>query len=231
VGHARAAPLAPHTMVVREHEPIPMTASPGRRDVQRNSAYFLGAAGTAFGVLGGMFSALGILAWLDPAFGHTAPGWFFTLVVIVMLVLSVGGWPALDILTNRRPRAGGAVMAVLGVLLIGLGLVAALRTPWGVAGWFAVVGGALLLPAGYLALAGGGTEPLTWRSLRTPRVRATEARLAPVVRAVLGLSGVIGLGVLVLAAIDGRDWLTLGILGGVGLFGLGWLALAHRRRR
>jgi hypothetical protein len=218
-------------MIVREHEPIPMTTSPGRRDVQQNAAYFLGAAGTAFGVLGGTFSALGIVAWLDPAFGRTAPDWFFTLVIIVMLGLFVGGWPALDILTNRRPRVGGAVMAALGALLMGLGLVTALQTPWGIAGWFAVLGGVLLLPAGCLALAGGGTEPLTWRSLRTPRVRAAEARLGPAVRAVLGLSSVISLVVLALAAIDGRDWLTLGILAGVSLFGLAWLVLANWRRR
>ena len=120
-------------------------------------------------------------------------------------------------------------MAVLGVMLIGLGLVAALQTLWGLAGWFAILGGVLLLPAGYLALVGGGTEPLTWRSLRTPHVRATEARLNPIVRAVLRLSSVISLMVLVLAAIDGRDWLTLGTLTGVGLFGLGWLVLANRR--
>lgn len=217
-----------------------MTTSPGRRDVQRNSAYFLGAAGTALGVLGGIFSALGIVVWLGPAFGQTAPDWFFALVVIVMLVSIIGGWPALDVLTNWRPRLGGTVMAVLGVLLIGLGLVAALQTPWGFAGWLAVVGGVLLLPAGYLALVGGGTEPLTWRSLRTPRVRAAEARLNPIVETVfgvasivslvaLGVSGVGSLVMLVSGAVDGNVWLTLGILAGIGLPGLGWLVLAKRR--
>ena len=153
-----------------------MTASPGKRDVQRNTAYFLGAAGVAAGVFGGFFAALGIAVWLAPESAKNAPDWLIGLALILMIVLMGGGWPMLDILVNRRPDVGGAVMAALAALFVVVGLVAALRTPVGWIGWFAVLGGVLLLPASYLALAGGGTEPLTWRSLRTPTARTSCAR-------------------------------------------------------
>lgn len=208
-----------------------MTASPRRRDVQRNTAFFLGAFGTTLGAIGGIFSALGIVAWLDPDFVQTAPDWLFALVVILMLVLVVGAWPALDWLVNRRPGVGGPVLAALGGVLIAVGLVAVLWTAWGLTGWLAVAGGAILLPAGYLALVGGGTEPLIWRSLRTERVAAIEDRLDSVVSIVFGLVIVVWLILLILDAIGGSyDWLTLGVLAGVA-FVLGWLLLSRRRRR
>jgi hypothetical protein len=207
-----------------------MAGSPARRDVQRNAAFFLGAFGTALGVLGGVLSALGIMAWLLPDFAQTAPDWFFMLVVVGLMVLFVGAWPALDWLVNRRPVVGGPVLAVLGLLLIGIGVVAVLWTAWGLTGWLAMAGGVTLLPAGYLALVGGGTEPLTWRSLRTERVQAVEARLDPIVGAIFGVVGVVSLSLLILAAIDGRDWITLGILAVVGTVGCGWLLFRRRRR-
>src|SRR4051794_25314121 len=135
-----------------------------QRDTERNTAFFLGAFGTALGVLGGGLSLLGIVAWLVPGFAQTAPDWFFLLVVVGLMVLMVGTWPALDWLVNRRVGVGGLAIAAFGVAVITLGLAAALWTPWGPAGWLAAAGGLSLLPAAYLALVGGGTEPLTWRA-------------------------------------------------------------------
>ena len=43
--------------------------------------------------------------------------------------------------------------------------------------WFAVAGGLLLLLGGLLARAGGGTDPLTWETLRPPRIVMIEGRL------------------------------------------------------
>jgi len=147
-----------------------------RRDVQRNTAFFLGAFGTALGVLGGVLSGLGIVAWLWPEFANTAPDWFFMPVVVGMMVLSVVAWPALDWLVNHRPVIGGPVVAISGLLVIAIGAVAVLWTAWGLTGWLAMAGGLLVLPAAYLALVGGGTEPLTWRSLHD---RSHPARVDP----------------------------------------------------
>lgn len=174
-------------------------------------------------------SALGIVAWLLPDFAQTAPDWFFVLVVVGLLVLIVGAWPALDWLVNHRPGVGGPVLALVGLVLLAIGVVAIVWTPWGLTGWLAVAGGVSLLPAGYLALVGGGTEPLTWRSLRTERVRAVEARLDPLVGLVFAVVTVVCLGLLIFGAIGGRDWLTLGILAVVGLVGGGWLLFRRRR--
>jgi len=146
-----------------------------------------------------------------------------------LLALIVGAWPALDWLVNSRPAIGGPVLALLGLALIGIGLTAALWTAWGVTGWLAVAGGAILLPAGYLALAGGGTDPLTWRSLRTERVRAVEARLDPLVTAIVSAAGLVGLGLLIFAAVAGGDLVTLGALAVAGLAVGGWLLVRRRR--
>lgn len=135
------------------------------RDLERNTAFFLGAFGAVLGVFGAGMSMLGIVAWLLPGFARTAPDWFFMLVVVGLLGLVVGVWPALDWLANHHVRIGGLAMAVLGLAVIAVGLAAALWTPWGPTGWMAVAGGLTLLPAAYLALVGRGTEPLTWRSL------------------------------------------------------------------
>jgi hypothetical protein len=136
-----------------------------QRDTERNTAFFLGAFGTALGVLGGGLSLLGIVTWLWPDFAQTAPDWFFFLVVVGLMVLMVGAWPALDWLVNHCPVIGGPVVAISGLLLIAIGAVAVLWTAWGPTGWLAIAGGLILLPAAYLALVGGGTEPLTWRAL------------------------------------------------------------------
>jgi hypothetical protein len=147
-----------------------------RRDMQRNAAFFLGAFGTALGVLGGVLSGLGIIAWLWPDFARTAPNWFFVLVVVGMLVLIVGAWPALDWLVNHYPVIGGPVVAISGLLLIAIGAVAVLWTAWGPTGWMSMAGGLIVLTAAYLALVGGGTEPLTWHSLHH---RSHPARVDP----------------------------------------------------
>jgi hypothetical protein len=200
------------------------------RDVQRNAAFFLGAFGTALGMLGGVMSALGVAAWLAPDFMQTAPDWFFALVIVGLLVLVIGAWPALDLLANRRPDLGGPVMALLGLGCIVLGGVAAFATPWGLTGWLSIAGGTILMIAAYLATIGGGTEPLTWRSLRTERVLAIERRLNPAVGAVVGVVSISSLILLVIAAIDGSTWQTFSIPVLLGVFGLGWL-LANRRGR
>jgi len=154
-----------------------------QRDVQRNAAFFLGAFGTALGLLGGVLSGLGIVAWLWPDFAQTAPEWFFLLVVVGLMILSVGAWPVLDWLVNHYTVIGGAVVAISGLHLIGIGAVAVLWTAWGLTGWLAIAGGLILLPAAYLALVGGGTEPLTWRSLHhhshPARVDSGEVRRVP----------------------------------------------------
>jgi len=133
-----------------------------QRDTQRNAAFFLGAFGTALGLLGGVLSGLGIVIWLWPDLAQPALIWFF---LVALMILIVGAWPALDWLVNHYPVIGGTVVAISGLLLIAIGAVAVLWTAWGLTGWLAMAGGLLVLPAAYLALVGGGTEPLTWRSL------------------------------------------------------------------
>jgi len=86
-----------------------------------------------------------------------------------------------------------------------------------------------MLPAAQLALAGGGTEPLTWRSLRTARVQTVEAPANIVVGMLFGMVSLGSLVVLVMAAIAGQDWLTLAGLAAMGLGGLAWLALRRFR--
>ena len=193
-----------------------------QRDVQRNSAFFLGAFGTALGVLGGSMAGLGILVWLLPDFAQTAPDWFFALVVIGIIVAIIGAWPALDWLLNSRPTLGGPVLGGLGAVLIAEGLVAIIYTAWGLAGWLAVAGGALLLPAAYLALRGGGTEPLTWGSLRTPGVQRMEARADVLVGVVFGVVGIGSLVVLVVFTYVNGNALPLLGLAAVGLLGVVW---------
>ena len=193
-----------------------------QRDIQRNTAFFLGAFGTALGMLGGGLSALGILAWLVPWFAESAPDGVFALVVIGMLVAIIGAWPALDWLVNRRPTLGGPLLAVLGMCLVAVGLVAVICTNWGLTGWLAIIGGVILLPAAHLARAGGGTEPLTWRSLRTERVQRLEARADLVVSAVIGLVSIGSLIAVVALAAAGGDLLPLLGLVGLGVVGVGW---------
>jgi hypothetical protein len=193
-----------------------------QRDIQRNTAFFLGAFGTALGVLGGGLSALGILAWLVPWFAESAPDGVFALVVIGVLVAIIGAWPALDWLLNRRPTLGGPVLAVLGTCLIAVGLVAVICTNWGFTGWLAIVGGVILLPAARLALAGGGTEPLTWRSPRTGHVRRLEMHAELVVSGVIAVVSVGSTLAVVGLAVAGGDLLPLIGLAGIGVVGIGW---------
>ncbi|MCC7369699.1 MAG: hypothetical protein IT306_14815 [Chloroflexi bacterium] len=199
-------------------------ATERRRDVKRNSAFFLGAFGTALGVLGGAMSLLGILAWLIPDFADRAPDWFFALFVIGLMAAIVGAWPALDWLLNRRPLVGGPVLALFGVLLIAEGLVAVTCTAWDLTGWLALAGGVILLPAAHLAVAGGGTEPLEWRSLRSDAVPRAESRADGLVEALSGLGAVVSLVMTVLFAIVDGHLLTLLGLGAVSLGVLAWLA-------
>lgn len=193
-----------------------------RRDVQRNTAFFLGAFGTALGALGGGLSGLGILSWLLPWFAESGPDWFFALVVIGMLVAIIGAWPALDWLLNSQPSIGGPTLAVLGTLLIAEGLVAVICTSWGFTGWLAIAGGALLLPAAQLAVMGGGTEPLTWRLLRTASVQRVEARAEVIVGVVIGVAGIGSLIAVALIAFASGDVLPLLGLAAVGVSGLVW---------
>jgi len=154
-----------------------------QREMQRNAAFFLGAFGITLGVLGGVLSGLGIVTWLWPDFAQTAPHWFFVLVVVGLMILIVGAWPALDWLVNHYPVIGGPVVAISGLLLIAIGAVAVLWTAWGPTGWMSMAGGLIVLPAAYLVLVGGGTEPLTWRSLHhrshPARVDSGEVRRLP----------------------------------------------------
>jgi hypothetical protein len=199
--------------------------SGGRRDVQRNSAYFLGAAGTAAGVFGGAFSVLEVGATWFPAALQSTPDWLIAVALIVVIVLMGGGWPALDWLVNRRPVLGATTMVTIGLASISVGLAAAFGGPWGLMGWFAAAGGVCLLLSACLVVSGGGTEPLVWRSMRTEQVRVTEARVGAFAQGVIRLVSVASFILLIVAAIDGYDWVTLGILAIVGVAGLGWIAI------
>ncbi|MGE3267560.1 MAG: hypothetical protein AB7P40_02360 [Chloroflexota bacterium] len=201
-----------------------------RRDIQRNAAFFLGAFGVALGAIGGIMSGLGIVAWLSPSFVETAPDWFYGAVVIGLIVLMVVGWPAVDWLLNSRPTLGAPLLALLGMGLILEGLVAVFWTAWGLTGWLAIASGIILLPAASLALSGGGTEPLTWRSLRTRRVLEMEERADLAVSLIIGMVSIGFLVVVLVEGLQGGDWLTLLGLGVAGLSGPGWLAMRHFRR-
>lgn len=203
----------------------------GKRDIQRNSAFFLGAFGTALGALGAYMSGLGLVAHVFRDFAQTAPDWFFALVVVGLIVVVIGAWPALDWLAHRRPDVGGPVLALVGLMYTAIGVAAIRFTDWGLAGWFAVAGGVLLVPAAYLAVVGGGTEPLTWRSLRTPRVQRLEARADRITRVVVGLVTLTGFVIAAVLAAQSGDRLMLVVLIFVGLGGLFWWLLSGSRRR
>ncbi|MCC6174118.1 MAG: hypothetical protein IT305_02340 [Chloroflexi bacterium] len=195
-----------------------------RRDAARSSAFFLGAFGTTLGLLGAPLAGLGIVAARRPDLAGTIPDWVFTVLVVGMLTSIVGAWPVLDWLVNHRPALGGVVLVVLGGLLVGIGALSIRDTAWGVAGWLAVAGGLMLLPAAWLAAVGGGTEPLTWVSLRTTRVRAVEERLDVLVG--WGTSMVVVAGALVGVFTDAVFGLAVAVVAGAAVT---WWALSRGR--
>lgn len=205
-----------------------MAGAARQPDIQRNSAFFLGAFGTTLGVLGGVMAVLGIVAQLFPDFAQTAPDWVFAIPVFGLVIGAIGAWPALDWLVNQHPRAGAPVIATFGLVVMVIGGVAVTATAWDLAGWLALAGGLLLLPAAGLALAGGGTEPLTWRSLRTERVQRAEARLDVLVSVVFAVATLASLGVLAVTVALSLGWPALGLLALAGALALGWQV---RRRR
>jgi hypothetical protein len=148
------------------------------RSMQRNAAFFCGAAGTAMGVFGGAFSALLLARAAFPAAIVAAPDWLIPVWLLLLCVLLIGLWPALDYLLSRRPTAGALAAAGVGVGMQTLGIAALVSgIPADFIAWFTAAGGLLLLMGGLLAHAGGGTEPLTWETLRTPPIVALEGRL------------------------------------------------------
>jgi len=170
----------------------PRIGSGARRDLARNAAFFLGALGMTLGLLGLPLAALGIWATLVPEAAATAPDWIFAAVVILLIVAVVGAWPAVDWLVNRRPLVGAWVMAGTAALMAGIGAASIGWTAWGIAGWAALTGGLLLMLAAWLAALGGGTTPLVWSTLRTPRVRAVEGRLDAALGVLGAIAAVIG---------------------------------------
>ncbi len=164
------------------------TLGPGaRRDLSRNSAFFLGAFGTTLGLLGSTLAGLGIVASLVPGAAQNAPDWVFAVVVILLLVAIVGAWPALDWLANRYPRGGAVFMGGVATAMMAIGGVAVWGTEWDLPGWCALTGGLTLLVGARLAAIGGGTTPLEWASLRTERVRAVESRVDVVASRVIAV--------------------------------------------
>ena len=175
------------------------------------------------GAFGGAFSLLEIVASRFPNAAQDTPDWLIGFCLIATIGVMGFGWTLLDMLAKRRPVLGRTIMVLFALASIVVGLGAAFWGPWGVMGWFAALGGAFLLAAAYLSYVAGGTEPLTWRSLHTERILAAEARIAPVARGIIGLVAVLSFILTIVAAIDGQDWWTLGILALVALLAGSWL--------
>lgn len=199
------------------------TLGPGaRRDLSRNTAFFLGAFGTTLGLLGSTLAGMGIVASLAPEAAQTVPDWVFAVAVIGMLVLIIGAWPALDWLANRYPTGGALFMGGVATAMMAVGGVAVARTEWDLPGWCALSGGLILLVGARLAAIGGGTTPLEWASLRTERVRRVESRLDAVMSRVIAVVSVLGL---VVALIEGAtDAAMLAVAIGAGAV-VWWLAV------
>ena len=194
------------------------TLGPGaRRDLSRNSAFFLGAFGTTLGLLGSFIAGLGIVASLVPGAQNT-PDWVFAVVVILLLVAIVGAWPALDWLVNRHPTGGSVFMGGVATAMMAIGGLAVTATAWDLPGWCALTGGLILLLGARLAAIGGGTTPLEWATLRTERVRAVESHLDVVVSRVIAVVSVLGL---VFALIQGAvDAAIFAVV--VGMAAMAW---------
>jgi hypothetical protein len=148
------------------------------RSLQRNAAFLCGAAGAAMGVFGSSFVALLLARAAFPEAIMAALDWLVPVWLLLLFVLMIGLWPALDYLINRRPTTGALAAAGVGLGMQTLGIAAIVSgTPAPFIAWFAATGGLLLLVGGLLARAGGGTDPLTWETLRPPRIVALEGRL------------------------------------------------------
>ncbi len=193
-------------------------------DLARNAAFFLGAFGCTLGLFGAALGTVALVAHLLPGSATTLPDWVFGVGMVVFLVLIVGLWPALDWLIRRTYRLGAALLAVLGLVVGCIGGAVLMLTNWALAAWLALSAVPLLFAASWLVLRGQGTEPLTWRSLRTPRVTRVELHLE---RYVFLLSCVLAVCWLV------ADWsgsLALGLGIGGGLLAVGGLWLWSVRR-
>jgi hypothetical protein len=199
------------------------TSGPGaRRDLSRNSAFFLGAFGTTLGLLGSALAGLGIVASLAPEAAKNAPDWVFAVVIILLLVAIIGAWPALDWLANRHPTGGALCMGGVATAMMAVGGFAVARTEWDLPGWLALSGGLILLVGARLAAIGGGTTPLEWTSLRTERVRRVESRLDALLSRIIAVMSVLGL---VAALIQGAtDAAMLAVAIGAGAV-VWWLAV------
>jgi hypothetical protein len=148
------------------------------RSSQRNVAFLCGAAGAAMGGFAGSFLVLFLARTALPAAMLAVPDWLFAVWLLVLIGLVLGLWPALDYVLNRRPAAGALLAAGLSVGMQSLGIAALVSgLPLDFLAWFSVTGGLLLAMGGLLAGASGGTEPLTWATLRSPRVATREGRL------------------------------------------------------
>jgi hypothetical protein len=148
------------------------------RSLQRNAAFLFGAAGAAAGVFGSSFAALFLARAAFPEAIVAALDWLVPVWLLLLFVLMLGLWPALDFLISRRPTSGTLAAAGVGMGMQALGIAAIVSGgPLDFIGWSAAAGGLLLLLGGLLARAGGGTEPLTWETLTSPRIVAIEGRL------------------------------------------------------
>jgi hypothetical protein len=148
------------------------------RSLQRNAAFLCGAAGAAVGVFGSSFVALLLARAAFPEAILAALDWLVPVWLLLLFVLMIGLWPALDYLISRHPTAGALAAAGVGAGMESLGIAAIVSgVPSSFAAWFAAAGGLLLLLGGLLAQAGGGTDPLTWETLRTRRIVTLEGRL------------------------------------------------------
>ena len=191
----------------------------GRRgDLARNAAFFLGALGSTLGIFGAALGTAALVASLAPAAAASTPDWVGTGCMVVLLILVVGLWPALDWLVGRDYRLGARALTALALVVGSVGCAVLVRTTWAFAGWLALIAVPLLLSSAWLVLRGRGTEPLTWHSLRTDKVTRVEDRLQNSLALVVG---VVALGWF-LSAWSGNLVLGLGIGGGLLLAGGLW---------
>jgi hypothetical protein len=171
------------------------------RSTSRNAAFLCGAAGAATGVFGSSFVALLLARAAFPEATIAYLNWLVPIWLVLLIVLILGLWPALDYLLNHRPMAGTLASAGVGLSMQALGITAIVRgDPSAFVAWFAAAGGLLLLLGGLLGRTGGGTDPLTWETLRTPRIVKLEGWLDVLVDALQLFAVALFAGMLLLEA-------------------------------